>query len=200
MKLTKTLKILVVVCLVLITTMVPTFAEEPELYAYNGVIPQGEYIFNGVGSDPVKLQIGVNDDADLLYGDWFTIDGQSCFLIDFSPVDQTYYYLYLPSWDILDALDINSPLTVLFDVEVTEDQYDAFRYYFTPSGVDPDPDPDSIDVYQTCYDLINTYIFGGNVEPGTYKDLVCMSLTTFFVILAFALPLIAIFFVIKLFF
>lgn len=45
-----------------------------------------------------------------------------------------------------------------------------------------------MNIYQTCYDLINTYIYGGSVVAETYTDLVCIALSTLACVLVFAFP------------
>lgn len=45
-------------------------------------------------------------------------------------------------------------------------------------------------IYQSIYDLINTYIFGGLIETGTYTELVTILLSTTACIFVFAIPFI----------
>lgn len=42
--------------------------------------------------------------------------------------------------------------------------------------------------YQALYDLVNTYIFGGSVEVGTYTELVCILVATVGSLFVIALP------------
>ena len=51
--------------------------------------------------------------------------------------------------------------------------------------------------YQTCYDLFNTYIYGGTVVEGTYEDLVCIQVSTLACLFLFALPFLVVFWVIR---
>lgn len=54
-------------------------------------------------------------------------------------------------------------------------------------------------IYLTCYDLINEFIFGGEVLLGTYTDLVCILLSSIACIFCFSLPFIIVWRAIKLF-
>lgn len=53
-------------------------------------------------------------------------------------------------------------------------------------------------IYQSLYNLIELYVFGGNVVEGTHMDLVCVLLSTFGVIFMVALPFIVVYKIIKL--
>lgn len=54
-------------------------------------------------------------------------------------------------------------------------------------------------IYQICYDLLNTYLFGGIVDVGTYQDLICILLSAIGCIFIFAIPFIIIWRTIKIF-
>lgn len=56
-----------------------------------------------------------------------------------------------------------------------------------------------MNIYQTCYDLVNTYIYGGAVEIGTYSELVCISVATLACLFVFALPFILVWKILKMF-
>lgn len=43
-------------------------------------------------------------------------------------------------------------------------------------------------IYNTCYELLNTYVFGGSVIEGTHPDLVCVLLSTLASVFVIALP------------
>lgn len=45
-----------------------------------------------------------------------------------------------------------------------------------------------MNLYQTCFDLINQYIYGNSVVSGTYQELVCIIASTGAVLFLFALP------------
>lgn len=51
--------------------------------------------------------------------------------------------------------------------------------------------------YQTCYDLFNTYVYGGTVVEGTYEDLVCIQVSTLACLFLFSLPFLVVFWVIR---
>lgn len=53
-------------------------------------------------------------------------------------------------------------------------------------------------IYQTIYDLVATYIFGGSVDVGTNQELVTMLLATCACIFVFALPFVVVWKVMKL--
>ena len=50
-----------------------------------------------------------------------------------------------------------------------------------------------MNIYQTCYDLVNQYIYGSSIQVGTYQDLVAIVVATAACIFVFALP----FFIVK---
>ena len=52
-------------------------------------------------------------------------------------------------------------------------------------------------VYDTIYDLIETYIFGGNIVLGSHQDLTATTLSSIVCILVFALPFLIIWKVLK---
>lgn len=43
-------------------------------------------------------------------------------------------------------------------------------------------------IYQTLFDLLNTYIFGGTVVGGTYQELVCILVSVIACLFCMALP------------
>ena len=45
-----------------------------------------------------------------------------------------------------------------------------------------------MNLYQTCYDLVATYVYGGSVTPGTHMDLVCTLVSTCANLFLVALP------------
>lgn len=45
-----------------------------------------------------------------------------------------------------------------------------------------------MNLYQTCFDLINQYIYGNTVVAGTYQELVCIIASTAAVLFLFSLP------------
>lgn len=55
----------------------------------------------------------------------------------------------------------------------------------------------NVNVYQTCYDLINEFIFGNTIVAGTYPDLVAIALSTCATIVVFALPFIIVWRIIR---
>lgn len=57
----------------------------------------------------------------------------------------------------------------------------------------------TINLFQTCYDLLNQYIFGGIVVVGngTYQDLVLTLLATIGVIFCISIPFIVVYKFIK---
>ena len=52
-------------------------------------------------------------------------------------------------------------------------------------------------LYQTCYDLINTYIYGGDVAAGSFEELVCIAVSTAANLFLLALPFILVFKIIR---
>lgn len=58
----------------------------------------------------------------------------------------------------------------------------------------------NINLFQSLYDLINTYIFGGLATDGNYYDLVCIIASTFFNVMLVALPFLVIWKVIRIIF
>lgn len=45
-----------------------------------------------------------------------------------------------------------------------------------------------MNLYQIAYDLLNQYIYGGGVVEGTYEDLACIMVATYFCLYMIALP------------
>lgn len=45
-------------------------------------------------------------------------------------------------------------------------------------------------IYQSLYDLVNTYVFGGLVTNGAYEELVCILVATTGAVFIIALPFI----------
>ena len=54
-----------------------------------------------------------------------------------------------------------------------------------------------INLYQTCYDLVATYIYGGTVEAGSHMDLVCTMVSTCANLFLVALPFLLVWKVIR---
>lgn len=54
-----------------------------------------------------------------------------------------------------------------------------------------------VNLFQTLYDLLNTYIFGGLAESGNYYDLICILVSTIGNLFLIALPFICIFKVVR---
>lgn len=51
--------------------------------------------------------------------------------------------------------------------------------------------------YDSIYDLVNTYIYGGDVLPGTYEDLVCTQVSTIACVLFILLPFLVVFWIVR---
>lgn len=54
-----------------------------------------------------------------------------------------------------------------------------------------------MNIYQTCYDLVNTYIYGSTVQVGSYQELVCIAVSTLACLFVFSLPFVLVYKVIK---
>lgn len=52
-------------------------------------------------------------------------------------------------------------------------------------------------IYQTLYDLVNTYIFGSSVTVGSYQELVCIAVSVVGCLFVFALPFLLVWKIIK---
>lgn len=61
---------------------------------------------------------------------------------------------------------------------------------------DPDPIVEPTP-YQGIYDLVNTYVYGGNVVPGTYQDLVCIFVATLGCLFFILLPFLVVFWLVR---
>ena len=160
-KLFKTLKICLVACLVLATTIIPT-------YAQTGI--EGKFYYT---------KINVDDDM-LEFGGCFTYDG-----IDYDSI-----ILTADGCELMCA-DYNTILTIGDYIDVQWFEYgdeDAFLRYFSTEMLS-----ESFNIYGSCYDLVNTYVYGGTVTEGTYQDLVCISVATFLCLFIVALPFLAVF-------
>lgn len=55
----------------------------------------------------------------------------------------------------------------------------------------------NMNIYQTCFDLVNTYIYGSSVQVGTYEELVCIAVSTLACLFVFALPFVLVYKIIK---
>lgn len=53
-------------------------------------------------------------------------------------------------------------------------------------------------MYQNLYNLLNTYIFGGQVVSGSYEELVCILVSTIGVLVLIGLPFLVVFKILKL--
>lgn len=47
-------------------------------------------------------------------------------------------------------------------------------------------------IYQNLYDLIQTYIFGGVIDPGSYSELVAILCTTIGCLFCLAIPFVVV--------
>lgn len=54
-------------------------------------------------------------------------------------------------------------------------------------------------IYDTLYDLLSTYIFGGGIATGTYADLICMLVATIGCLFVISIPFIIIWRTIRIF-
>lgn len=53
-------------------------------------------------------------------------------------------------------------------------------------------------IYESLYDIIQTYIFGGVTELGSNQELVCMLVSTIGSIFLISIPFVVVYFVIRL--
>lgn len=53
-------------------------------------------------------------------------------------------------------------------------------------------------IYQTCYELVAQYVYGGSAQLESYQDLVCVAVSTLACLFVIALPFILVWRVIKL--
>lgn len=56
-----------------------------------------------------------------------------------------------------------------------------------------------MNVYQSCYDLINEFIYGNTVVSGSYQELVCIAVATVACIAVFALPFVIVWRIVRTF-
>lgn len=56
-----------------------------------------------------------------------------------------------------------------------------------------------MNIYQSLYDVINTYIYGGGLVAGSYEELVCVLMSTIGVIALVSIPFVIVKKVIDLF-
>ena len=57
-----------------------------------------------------------------------------------------------------------------------------------------------VNIYQTFYDLLNSYIYGGSVVAESYQDLICIALATMGVIFLVSIPFVIVWRFIRLWF
>lgn len=74
--------------------------------------------------------------------------------------------------------------------------YEFINYNFH-RYVEPPAPPEPTNIYSSCYNLINTWIFGDEIVPGSFHDLVCIQLSTISVLLFFSIPFIVVFWLIR---
>lgn len=55
-----------------------------------------------------------------------------------------------------------------------------------------------MNVYQSFYDLLNTYVFGGSIVAGSYEDLVTIFFSMTCTLFLVSLPFLIVWFLIKL--
>lgn len=51
-------------------------------------------------------------------------------------------------------------------------------------------------IYNTCYDLVAQYVYGG-VDVGTYQELCCIAVATIACLFMFSLPFVVVWFIIR---
>ena len=71
--------------------------------------------------------------------------------------------------------------------------YDGHEFYHFDTSIDIP----KFSVYDTIYNLVETYIFGGSIERGSHQDLTATILSSIVCVLVFALPFLIIWKVIK---
>lgn len=54
-----------------------------------------------------------------------------------------------------------------------------------------------MNIYQTCFDLMNQYVYGGTVQPDTFTELVCILFSTAACLFVMSVPFIVVFLFIK---
>lgn len=91
------------------------------------------------------------------------------------------------------SFNINSDSEILKTIEFSYDDY-LINYL---SFVETNIETESFSVYDTIYNLIETFIFGGSIEVGSYQDLTATILSSIICVLVFALPFLIIWKVIK---
>ena len=142
----------------------------PDTPTYNGYIPLGKYVFsanpNGENLD-LGEQYDEENDEYWTYPDWFTtIDSEgelrTCFGVYCSSDSEEAECYYNP--DFMDFLiGDGTEVTVITEIEVTEEQYNAFMYYFTFVGTVEPEEPDT--PTYNGYIPKGTYLFANEVEP-----------------------------------
>lgn len=185
--LVKAVKIALVACVMLTACIIPTFAETPQ---YNGYIPIGEYVYTNDYEHPDGMWSLGNYSAD----PWFYVlnDGARLYCVSIDIHGTAADCLTDESGETVVVITKGESIYVTRDYQCTETAYNDF--FKTFALVESAPDPESTtNVYQTCYDLINTYIYGGTVSANTYNDLVCITLATLSCVLVYSFPFIVVF-------
>lgn len=54
-----------------------------------------------------------------------------------------------------------------------------------------------MNIYQTCYDLLNTYVFGGTIEPSSNQELIAILVCTIATLFIIAVPFVIVLKVIR---
>lgn len=160
-------------------------------------ILQGQLLAYGGIDDETELKIyGVEDvwSGDLYIEIWVSgVARQQLPLTYIEQIPATNFHnsFYVLSFEMPAVIYDYSPN--LFNNFVFDDSGIAFittyDYYQNPNG--------DFSVYNTIYNLVERYIFGGSIEVGSHQDLTATILSSIICVLVFALPFLIIWKVIK---
>lgn len=192
----KAVKIALVACVMLTACIVPAFAETATTPEYNGYIPEGEYVVTSLPSSEYCLE-GYDSDGYQIF--FLTFGDNEYNTINSSSVAE--YFIFLDdAYGVSTNVYSGDTFIVNQKYYCTESEFNDFMQYFTLIP-EPEPEPEPpTNIYQTCYDLINTYLYGGSVVVNTYNDLVCITLATLSCVLVYAFPFIVVFAFLKVWF
>ena len=132
---------------------------------YNGVIPTGDYVYltdeRQIPEEGFCIMETTDSEGDpIALPDWFTYNGTSCFGIETIPSYKCADLYYGDDYRNI-PLNAGERITVTCELEVTEEQYNAFMQHFTPVAASDAPDTPTYNGYIPK----GTYLFANEVEP-----------------------------------
>lgn len=167
-----------------------------------------DYVYDSLGiTEITRIGFSIEEEEDDYYSGLFWVSTPDIY-DDGGYADVCYFRVNVDDWEDPNNGSINwdycfwvSPEITYFNVVSLSfsDSYNVLRFSefisvnFERRALPPEP----TNIYKSCYDLINTWIFGGEVVKNTYLDLVCITLASASCIFVYALPFVIVWLIIK---